>query len=40
MEKSDKIKIRIMLSHAGKEAREMYKMLPWVAKEMRKSLTK
>lgn len=29
--KSGEIKIRIMLSHAGKEAREVYKMLPWAA---------
>ena len=29
--KSDEIKIGIMLSHARKEAREVYKMLPWAA---------
>ena len=29
--KSDEIKIGIMLSHAGKEAREVYKTLPWAA---------
>ena len=29
--KSDKTKIGIMLSHAGKEAREVYKTLPWAA---------
>ena len=28
-EKSDLIKIGIMLSHAGKEARDVYKTLPW-----------
>ena len=28
-EKSDMIKIGIMLSHAGKEARDVYKTLPW-----------
>ena len=30
-EKSDLIKIGIMLSHAGKEARDVYKTLPWRA---------
>ena len=29
-EKSDSVKIRIMLSHAGKEAREIYKRLPQI----------
>ena len=29
--KSNGIKIGIMLSHAGKEARELYKILPWAA---------
>ena len=28
-EKSSEIKIGIMLSHAGKEAREVHKILPW-----------
>ena len=28
-EKSDMVKIGIMLSHAGKEARDVYKTLPW-----------
>ena len=30
-EKGDKVKIGIMLSYAGKEAREIYKTLPWTA---------
>ena len=30
-DKSDETKIGIMLSHAGKEAREVYKTLPWAA---------
>ena len=30
-EKSDAVKIGIMLSHAGKEARELYKTLAWAA---------
>ena len=30
-EKSDAVKIGIMLSHAGKEAREVYKTLTWAA---------
>ena len=30
-EKSDAVKIGIMLSHAGKEAREVYKTLAWAA---------
>ena len=29
--KSDETKIGIMLSHTGKEAREVYKTLPWAA---------
>ena len=28
-EKGDKVKIGIMLSHAGKEGREIYRTLPW-----------
>ena len=28
-EKGNKVKIGIMLSHAGKEVREIYKTLPW-----------
>ena len=31
--KSDAVKIGIMLSHAGKEAREIYKTLPWDSPE-------
>ena len=30
-EKSDLVKIGIVLSHAGKEARDIYKMLEWAA---------
>ena len=30
--KLDLVKIGIMLSHTGKEARDVYKMLEWVAK--------
>ena len=40
MEKSDEIKIGIMLSHAGKEAREVYKMLLWAAKGDEKKFNK
>ena len=38
MEKSDKIKIGIMLSHAGKEAREVHKMLSWTAEGDKKKM--
>ena len=31
MESFEKLRIGIMLSHAGKEARDVYKMLPWDA---------
>ena len=30
-EKADAVKIGIMLSHAGREARDVYKTLPWAA---------
>ena len=41
-EKSDEIiiKIGIMLSHAGKEAREVYKTLPWAAEGDEKKFNK
>jgi len=40
MEKSDEIKIGIMLSHAGKEAREVYKTLPWATEGDKKKFDK
>ena len=38
--KSDGTKIGIMLSHAGKEARELYKTLPWAAEGDEKKFDK
>ena len=39
--KSDGAKIGIiMLSHAGKEARELYKTLPWAAEDDNKKFNK
>ena len=35
-EKSDAVKIGLMLSHAGKEAREVYKTLAWAAGDKNK----
>ena len=39
-EKSDGSKIGIMLSHAGKEARKLYKTLPWAAEGDEKKFNK
>jgi len=39
-EKSDMAKIGIMLLHAGKEAREVYKTLPWVGDDDNKKFNK
>ena len=38
--KSDEIKIRIMLSHARKEVRKVYKMLLWAAERDDKKFKK